>query len=50
MTTPEQQIELREKIQRSLETVYAKIVKFKKQKGTDIVIMQDGKITRIKPE
>ena len=50
MTNYEKQIELRDKIQQALSTVYAKVLEFKKQKGTDIVIMQDGKIVRIKPE
>ncbi len=50
MTTPEQQIELFNKIQKALDTIYDKVVEFKKLKGTDIVIMQDGKIVRIKPE
>ena len=50
MTNYEKQIELRDKIQKALATVYDKVVEFKKLKGTDIVIMQDGKIVRIKPE
>ena len=50
MTIYEQQIELRDRIQKALDTVYAKVVEFKKQKGTEIVIIKDGKITRIKPE
>ncbi len=50
MTNYEKQIELGNKIQKSLDTVYAKVVQFKKQKGTNIVIMQDGKIIQIKPQ
>ena len=50
MTNYEKQIELREKLQKALDTVYDKVVQFKKQKGTDIVIMQDGKIVHLKPE
>ncbi len=50
MTTVEEQIELRDKIQTGLKKSYEKLIEFKKQKGTDLVVMRDGKIVRIKPE
>ena len=50
MTTKEKQIELRDKILLGLEKVYERLIEFKKQKKTDLVIMQDGKVVRIKPE
>ena len=49
MKTPEEQKKFMDKLQKALDTVYAKVVEFKKQKGTDIVIMQDGKIVHIDP-
>ncbi len=39
-----------EKILKGLDKVYDKVVAFKKLKGTEIVIMRDKKIVRIKPE
>ncbi|GHB54133.1 hypothetical protein [Persicitalea jodogahamensis] len=50
MTTVEEQIELRDKIQTGLKKTYEKLIEFKKKKGTDLVVMRDGKIVRIKPE
>lgn len=42
--------ELIEKIVTGLEIAYQKLLEFKKQKKTDLVILQDDKIVRIKPE
>ncbi len=50
MTTVEKQLELKDKIQIGLEKVYEKLIEFKKQKNTDLVILRDNKITRIKPQ
>ena len=50
MTTVEKQLELRDKILNGLEKVYEKLIEFKKQKNTELVIMKDNKIVRIKPE
>ena len=49
MTTSEKQIELYNKILLGLEKVYEKLIEFKKQKKTDLVVMKDGKIVKIKP-
>jgi len=50
MTTIEKQQELFAKILDGLDKVYDKLVEFKKQKKTDIVVMEDNKIVKIKPE
>ncbi len=50
MTTIKEQKELFDKISFGLEKNYEKLIEFKKQKGTDLVVMRDGKIVRIKPE
>jgi hypothetical protein len=50
MTTVEKQLELRDKILLGLEKVYEKLIEFKKQKNTELVIMKDNKIVKIKPE
>lgn len=49
MTTVEKQIELRNKILIGLEKVYEKLIEFKKQKKTELVVMKDNKIVKIKP-
>jgi hypothetical protein len=49
MTTLEKQMELRDKIILGLEKVYEKLIEFKKQKNSEFVIIQDGKIVKIKP-
>jgi hypothetical protein len=49
MTTVEKQIELRNKILIGLDKVYVKLIEFKKQKNTELVVMKDNKIVRIKP-
>lgn len=50
MTTVEKQIEFKDKIILGLEKVYERLIEFKKQKKTEIVIMKDNKIVKIKPE
>lgn len=50
MTTVEKQIELKDKILIGLEKVYERLIEFKKQKNTELVIIKDNKIIKIKPE
>lgn len=50
MTTVEKQIELRDQILIGLEKAYEKLIEFKKQKNTELVLMRDKKIIRIKPQ
>jgi hypothetical protein len=50
MTTTEKQTELYNKIILGLEKAYEKLIEFKKQKNTELVILQDNKIVKIKPE
>lgn len=50
MTATEKHIEEKNKILLGLEKVYERLIEFKKQKKTDLVVMKDGKVVRIKPE
>jgi hypothetical protein len=50
MTTVEKQIEMRDKILAGLEIVYQKLIEFKKQKKSVLVVIRDEKIVKIKPE
>ena len=50
MTTVEKQIELKEKLLLGLEVVYKKLLQFKKQKNTYLVVIRDNKVVKIKPE
>jgi len=50
MTTVEKQIELRDKILVGLEKTYEKLLEFKKHKKTELVVMRNNKIVKIKPE
>lgn len=50
MTTVEKQIELKDKILIGLEKVYEKLIEFKKQKNSYLVILRDNKVVKIKPE
>ncbi len=49
MTTLKKQMELKEKLLVGLELAYQKMLEFKKQKNSELVIMKDGKIVRVKP-
>jgi len=49
MTTVKKQMELRDKIVKGLEKAYLKLIEFKKQKKSELVVMKDNKIVRIKP-
>lgn len=48
MTTVEEQNELRDKILAGLKIVYQRLLEFKKQKNSELIIMKDNKIVRIK--
>ena len=50
MTTFEIQIEEKNKILKGLEKVYEKLLEFKKMKNSELVILRDNKIVKIKPE
>ena len=39
-----------EKILASMDKVYEKLIEFKKKMNSELVIMKDGKIVKIKPE
>ena len=38
------------KILEGLEKVYEKLVEFKKKMGSELVILKDGKIVKVKPQ
>lgn len=48
-TKAEKQKELHSKILLGLEKVYEKLIEFKRQKKSELVILKDGKIVKIKP-
>jgi hypothetical protein len=50
MTTIEEQIEERNKILKGLELVYDRLIEFKKLKKSELVVIRDNKIVKIKPE
>jgi hypothetical protein len=50
MKAIDKQAEMQDKIIAGLEKVYEKLIEFKKQKNTELVVMQDNKIVKIKPE
>lgn len=50
MTTTEIQIEEKNKILKGLENVYEKLLEFKKAKNSELVVLRDNKIVKIKPE
>ncbi len=45
----EEQIERQEKIAAGLKTAYARMLKFKRRKNSEVVVMREGKIVRLKP-
>lgn len=47
--TPEAKIKCRNKIILGLEIAYEKMLEFKRQKNSEVVIIRDNKIVRIKP-
>ena len=50
MTTKEEQIELFNKIIAGLDKAYEKLIEFKKQKNSVLVVMRGDKIVKLKPE
>jgi hypothetical protein len=50
MTTIEIQIEEKNRILKGMEKVYEKLLEFKKTKNSELVVLRDNKIVRIKPE
>ncbi|SEJ30484.1 hypothetical protein SAMN05216327_108168 [Dyadobacter sp. SG02] len=50
MKTVKEQLEFRDKLLPGLDKAYEKLIEFKKQKNSVLVVMRDGKITHIKPE
>lgn len=49
MTTKEKQMELRDKIVLGLEIAYERLIEFKKEKNSVLVIMKGDKIVKVKP-
>jgi hypothetical protein len=49
MTTIEKQIEIKNKILIGLEKTYEKLLVFKKQKQSYLVVIRENKIVKIKP-
>jgi hypothetical protein len=49
MTIIEKQQEEKKKILKGLEKVYEKLIEFKRAKNSELVILRDNKIVRIKP-
>lgn len=49
MTTIEIQIEEKNKILKGLEKTYEKLLEFKKDKKSELVVLRDNKIVKIKP-
>lgn len=50
MTTVEKQLELKNKILYGLEITYKELIEFKKSKKSQLVVMREGKIVKLKPE
>ena len=50
MTKIEIQTEEKNKILKGLEKVYEKLLEFKKAKNSELVVLRDNKIVKIKPE
>ncbi|MBW7871456.1 MAG: hypothetical protein H3C39_10405 [Flavobacteriia bacterium] len=50
MTTTEKHIEEKNKILKGLEKVYKKLIEFEKSKNSELVILRDNKIIKIRPE
>ena len=50
MTTTEKHTDEKNKILKGLEKVYEKLIEFKKAKKSELVIIRDNKIVKIKPE
>lgn len=46
----DKQIILKNKILKGLEIAYERLIEFKKEKNSELVIMKDGEIVKIKPK
>lgn len=46
---PEKHPELRDKLLVGLEVAYARMLEMKRQKNSEVVVMREGKIMRVKP-
>jgi hypothetical protein len=49
MNPAERQNEIFDKIIKGMDRVYEKLIEYKKLKNSELVVMKDGKILRIKP-
>ncbi len=49
MTKKDKQIELKDKIVIGLEKVYERLLEFKKEKNSELVIMKGDKMVKVKP-
>ena len=49
MSNKEQKEELEAKVSKGLKLAYKKLVKFKKEKNSPLIVMEDGKIIAIPP-
>ena len=47
--TPEQQLERQNKIVAGLKIAYARMLEFKRYKKSEVVVVREGKVVRIKP-
>lgn len=47
--TLEEQLERQDKIAAGLKIAYQRMLEFKRQKNSEVVVARDGKIVRIKP-
>jgi hypothetical protein len=45
----EKQPELRDKLLDGLEIAYARMLEMKRQKNSEVVVMREGKVVRVKP-
>ncbi|WP_189702568.1 hypothetical protein [Subsaximicrobium wynnwilliamsii] len=50
MTTKDKQIEFKDKILKGLDKVYDRLIEFKKEKNSELVLMRGTKIVKIKPK
>lgn len=50
MTTIEIQIDEQKRILKGLQKVYEKLIEFKKSKNSELIVLRDNKIVKLKPE
>lgn len=46
---PDKQVELRDKIMAGLEVAYERMLEFKRQRNSVVVVARDGRIVRLMP-